>query len=46
MECIESVCAKKIVTRDLGGNSNTKEVTSAVCEEIKQAYAGKQKSAA
>ncbi|GAB7325341.1 hypothetical protein MBLNU13_g09385t1 [Cladosporium sp. NU13] len=46
MECIESVCAKKIVTRDLGGISNTKEVTSAVCEEIKQAYAGKHKSTA
>ena len=46
MECIESVCAKKIVTRDLGGNSNTKEVTRAVCEEIKQAYAGKPKNAA
>ena len=41
MVCIESVCEKKIVTRDLGGNSTTKEVTSAVCAEIKQAYAGK-----
>lgn len=41
MVCIESVCEKKIVTRDLGGSSTTKEVTSAVCAEIKQAYAGK-----
>lgn len=41
MECIEKVCEKKIVTRDLGGEATTKQVTSAVCEEIKQAYAGK-----
>jgi tartrate dehydrogenase len=41
MVCIENVCEKKIVTRDLGGSSTTKEVTSAVCAEIKQAYAGK-----
>jgi tartrate dehydrogenase len=46
MDCVESVCARKIATRDLGGSSNTKEVTSAVCDEIKQAYAGKQKSPA
>ena len=38
MECVENVCARKITTKDLGGSANTKQVTEAVCEEIKKAY--------
>lgn len=38
LECVENVCEKKIVTRDLGGTANTKEVTDAVCDEIRRAY--------
>lgn len=38
MQCVENVCANKIVTKDLGGSANTKQVTEAVCEEIKRAY--------
>jgi isocitrate/isopropylmalate dehydrogenase len=35
MGCIERVCEKGILTMDLGGTATTKEVTQAVCEEIK-----------
>ncbi|KAI6863530.1 putative tartrate dehydrogenase/decarboxylase [Hortaea werneckii] len=38
MQCIEAVCGKGILTRDLGGSAGTKEVTEAVCAEIRQAY--------
>lgn len=38
MACVEDVCAAGIVTKDLGGNANTKEVTDAVCEAVKKAY--------
>lgn len=34
LEAVEKVCEKGIVTADLGGKANTKEVTAAVCEEI------------
>ena len=34
MEAIENVCRAGIVTADLGGTANTKEVTEAVCKEI------------
>jgi isocitrate/isopropylmalate dehydrogenase len=37
--CVEAVCGKGVLTRDLGGSANTKEVTDAVCEEIKRSYA-------
>ena len=44
MQCVEDVCAKGIVTRDLGGSANTKEVTDAVCEEIVASYPKKTKA--
>lgn len=34
IECVEKVCEKGILTADLGGSAKTKEVTSAVVEEI------------
>jgi isocitrate/isopropylmalate dehydrogenase len=39
LECVETVCGNGILTRDLGGSSNTKDVTDAVCEEIRRSYA-------
>jgi isocitrate/isopropylmalate dehydrogenase len=36
MTAVENVCEKGILTRDLGGTANTKEVTQAVCEEIER----------
>nr|OQO31697.1 putative tartrate dehydrogenase/decarboxylase TtuC [Rachicladosporium sp. CCFEE 5018] len=41
LECVENVCERKVVTRDLGGSAGTKEVTAAVCEEIRKSYSGK-----
>ena len=41
MACVESVCERGIVTKDLGGTANTKEVTDAVCEEIKASFSKK-----
>ena len=41
MECVETVCGDGILTRDLGGSAGTKEVTEAVCAEIKRSYGGK-----
>lgn len=41
MQCIEAVCEKGILTRDLGGSAGTKEVTQAVCDEIKRSYGSK-----
>lgn len=43
MHCVEEVCAKGVVTRDLGGNATTDEVTSAVCDEIRAAFASTKK---
>lgn len=34
MVAVENVCGKGILTKDLGGSANTKDVTKAVCEEI------------
>lgn len=39
MRCVESVCGRGILTRDLGGTAGTREVTEAVCAEIKKVYA-------
>lgn len=39
LECVENVCGNGVMTRDLGGQATTKEVTDAVCEEIKKSYA-------
>ena len=36
MACIENVCKLGIKTKDLGGKATTKEVTEAVCLEIKR----------
>ena len=38
MECVEAVCGNGILTRDLGGTAGTKEVTEAVCAEIRRSY--------
>jgi len=38
MDCIEAVCGAGTLTRDLGGTAGTKEVTEAVCAEIRKAY--------
>ena len=38
MKCVESVCGRGILTRDLGGTAGTREVTEAVCTEIREAY--------
>ena len=36
LHCVENVCEAGIMTKDLGGTANTKEVTEAVCKEIKK----------
>lgn len=36
LDCVESVCENGVVTRDLGGEATTKEVTAAVCGEIRR----------
>lgn len=36
LNCVETVCEKGILTRDLGGQATTKEVTDAVVEEIRK----------
>jgi isocitrate/isopropylmalate dehydrogenase len=41
MGAVERVCEMGIVTRDLGGTADTKEVTRAVCEEIEKLSVGK-----
>lgn len=38
MKAIENVTAAGIKTKDLGGSSNTKEVTEAVCQEIEKVF--------
>lgn len=35
---VENVCAAGVVTKDLGGNAKTKEVTAAVQAEIKKRF--------
>ncbi|THV44289.1 hypothetical protein BGAL_0680g00060 [Botrytis galanthina] len=41
LECVEKVCEQGIVTKDLGGNAKTAEVTDAVCAEIRKFFQGK-----
>jgi isocitrate/isopropylmalate dehydrogenase len=36
MEAVKNVCSAGILTKDLGGTANTKDVTRAVCEEIER----------
>lgn len=38
MVAVERVCESGVLTRDLGGSAGTKDVTQAVCEEIKAIY--------
>lgn len=38
LHCVETVCERGVLTRDLGGTAGTKEVTQAVCEEIRKVY--------
>ncbi|EME38950.1 hypothetical protein DOTSEDRAFT_180975 [Dothistroma septosporum NZE10] len=45
LECVERVCGRGILTRDLGGNAGTKEVTEAVKKEIRAVYGKGTKSA-
>jgi len=43
LEIVQRVCEKGIMTKDLGGNATTLEVTQAVCDEI-EASLGKTKT--
>ncbi|PKY03725.1 isocitrate/isopropylmalate dehydrogenase [Aspergillus campestris IBT 28561] len=36
LECVENVCERGILTRDLGGKATTKEVTEAVVAEVER----------
>jgi len=38
MQAIENVTAAGVKTKDLGGSSNTKDVTEAVCAEIEKVF--------
>jgi tartrate dehydrogenase len=42
MKCIENVTEAGVKTKDLGGDKNTKEVTSAVCAEIEKVLSPQQ----
>ena len=44
MLCVENICEKGVMTRDLGGSASTKEVTDAVCREIDGVLGGKYQS--
>lgn len=47
LECVENVCERGISTPDLmNGKSTTKEVTTAVCAEIRTVLGGDKKTAA
>lgn len=35
IDCVERVCKRGVLTADLGGKSNTAQVTQAVCDEIR-----------
>lgn len=36
LDCVENVCEQGVLTRDLGGQATTKQVTDAVVAEIKK----------
>ena len=36
LECVENVCERGVLTRDLGGKATTKEVTDAVVAEVER----------
>ncbi|KAL1604164.1 hypothetical protein SLS59_003957 [Nothophoma quercina] len=38
MKAVENVTERGIVTKDLGGSSNTREVTDAVCSELEKVF--------
>lgn len=39
MQAIENVTVAGIKTKDIGGSSNTKQVTEAMCKEIEKIFA-------
>lgn len=41
MKAVEAVTERGVTTRDLGGDKGTKEVTDAVCEEIRTLFGRK-----
>jgi len=41
MQAVENVCSAGVLTADLGGTANTKEVTKAICNELDRLAAGK-----
>jgi isocitrate/isopropylmalate dehydrogenase len=41
LDCVENVCEMGILTRDLGGNATTREVTEAVVGQIRKLAAAK-----
>ncbi|KXT03707.1 hypothetical protein AC578_5167 [Pseudocercospora eumusae] len=45
LECVEDVCGQGVLTKDLGGSANTKEVTEAVIQAIRRSYNKPQKTA-
>ncbi|KAF2799157.1 tartrate dehydrogenase [Melanomma pulvis-pyrius CBS 109.77] len=42
MQAVENVTAAGVKTKDLGGDKNTEEVTTAVCEEIELRFGGRE----
>lgn len=40
MRCVERVCERGVLTRDLGGSARTSDVTGAVVEEIEKVGSG------
>ncbi|KAF1960076.1 tartrate dehydrogenase [Byssothecium circinans] len=42
MDAVETVTERGVMTKDLGGNSGTQEVTDAVCAELERAFGKKE----
>jgi isocitrate/isopropylmalate dehydrogenase len=40
MGAVERVCGRGVLTRDLGGTADTKEVTQTVCRELEEGGKG------
>jgi len=38
LDVVETICEKGITTRDLGGTASTREVTSAMCDEVERRF--------
>lgn len=41
MDAVEAVTERGVMTKDLGGNAGTQEVTNAVCAELEKAFGKK-----